>query len=202
MLIWKVRDVRIPKKERQERLQQLVKENPFFTDEDLSKHFKVSVQTIRLDRLECGIPELRKRLQQVATETMENKVKSLHTDEVIGDMIDLVLDESAISIFDVTEDHVFQRNQIARGHHLFAQANSLAVAVMDDALALTAKSTIEFLKPVTVGDRVVARATVNKKTVHDKRTTVNVVSMVNQIPVFTGEFHMYRTTDNKQEESQ
>lgn len=197
-----MRDVRIPKKERQERLQQLVKENPFFTDEDLSKHFKVSVQTIRLDRLECGIPELRKRLQQVATETMENKVKSLHTDEVIGDMIDLVLDESAISIFDVTEDHVFQRNQIARGHHLFAQANSLAVAVMDDALALTAKSTIEFLKPVTVGDRVVARATVNKKTVHDKRTTVNVVSMVNQTPVFTGEFHMYRTTDNKQEESQ
>lgn len=195
-----MRDVRVPKKERQKALQQLVKENPFYTDEDLSKHFQVSVQTIRLDRLACGIPELRKRLQQVATETMDNKVKSLHTDEVIGDMIDLVLDESAISIFDVTEDHVFQRNRIARGHHLFAQANSLAVAVMDDALALTAKSTIEFLKPVTVGDRVVARATVQTETVHEKRTIVEVLSTVNQIPVFVGTFHMYRTTDNKQEE--
>lgn len=192
--------MRIPKKERQKQLQQLVKENPFYTDEDLSNHFRVSVQTIRLDRLECGIPELRKRLQLVATETMENKVKSLHTDEVIGDMIDLVLDESAISILDVTEDHVFQRNQIARGHHLFAQANSLAVAVMDDALALTAKSTIEFLKPVTVGDRVVARATVQQETVQEKRTIVEVVSTVNQVPVFTGAFYMYRTTDKQQEE--
>lgn len=189
--------MRIPKKERQASLMRLVDENPFLTDEDLSKHYQVSVQTIRLDRLECGIPELRKRLQEVASKTMENEVKSLQTDEVIGDIIDIKLDESAISIFDVTRDHVFQRNQIARGHHLFAQANSLAVAVMDDELALTAKSTIEFLVPVKVGDRVVARAVVKNETVKPKRTLVEVVSTVNQEVVFTGQFHMYRTTEEK-----
>jgi len=188
----------MPKGERQELLQKLVERNPFLTDEELSKRYDVSVQTIRLDRLECGIPELRKRLLNVASQTMEDKVKSLGTDEVLGDIIDIVLDERAISIFDVTIDHVFQRNGIARGHHLFAQANSLAVAVMDDDLALTVKSSIDFLKPVKAGDRVVARAEVNKESLLEKRTLVEVVSTVGDVQVFTGKFYMYRTTDRKQ----
>ncbi|MCZ2257062.1 transcription factor FapR [Sporosarcina sp. G11-34] len=190
--------MRMPKRERQELLQKLVERNPFLTDEELSKRYDVSVQTIRLDRLECGIPELRKRLLNVASQTMEDKVKSIGTDEVLGDIIDIVLDERAISIFDVTIDHVFQRNGIARGHHLFAQANSLAVAVMDDDLALTVKSSIDFLKPVKAGDRVVARAEVNKESLLEKRTLVEVVSTVGDVQVFTGKFYMYRTTDRKQ----
>ena len=191
----------MPKKERQGLLGTLLEENPFLTDEDLSRHFHVSVQTIRLDRLECGIPELRERLKNVASRTMTGEVKSLHTDEVIGDIIDLKLDDSALSIFDVTEDHVFQRNGIARGHHLFAQANSLAVAVMDDELALTVKSTINFLKPVKAGDRVVARAEVRLVSSVEKRTLVEVVSTVGDVKVFTGEFYMYRTTDKTREGS-
>lgn len=190
----------MPKKERQGLLKKLVEQNPFLTDEELSKHYRVSVQTIRLDRLECRIPELRKRLKQVATQTMAGEVKSLGSDEVIGDIIDMKLDERALSIFDVTLDHVFQRNGIARGHHLFAQANSLAVAVMDDDLALTAKSTMEFLKPVKAGDRVVARAKVQKESLVEKRTVVDVVSTVGDITVAIGQFYMYRTTDEKQEE--
>ena len=128
-------------------------------------------------------------------------MKSLHSDEIIGDIIDIELDKRALSIFDVTKDHVFQRNGIARGHHLFAQANSLAVAVMDDDLALTVKSTIHFLKPVKAGDRVVARAEVKKESSLEKRTLVEVVSTVGDETVFTGEFYMYRTTDRKQEET-
>ena len=190
--------MRMPKVERQELLQELVERNPFLTDDELSKRYDVSVQTIRLDRLECGIPELRKRLLNVASQTMEEKVKSIGTDEVLGDIIDIVLDERALSIFDVTIDHVFQRNGIARGHHLFAQANSLAVAVMDDDLALTVKSSIDFLKPVRAGERVVARAEVNKESLLEKRTLVEVVSTVGDVEVFIGQFYMYRTTDRKQ----
>lgn len=192
--------MRKPKKERQQLLEELLEENPFLTDEELSGHFHVSVQTIRLDRLECGIPELRERLKNVASRTMTGEVKSLHSDEVIGDIIDIQLDDNALSIFDVTADHVFQRNGIARGHHLFAQANSLAVAVMDEDLALTVKSTIHFLKPVKAGDRVVARAEVKKESSMEKRTLVEVVSTVGDETVFTGEFYMYRMTDEKQEE--
>ncbi|MFP3442486.1 hypothetical protein R0K18_32615, partial [Pantoea sp. SIMBA_133] len=60
-----------------------------------------------------------------------DEVKALPIDEVIGQVIDLQLDESAISILDIRPEHVFSRNKIARGHHLFAQANSLAVAIID-----------------------------------------------------------------------
>jgi acyl-coenzyme A thioesterase PaaI-like protein len=193
--------MRRPKRERQRLLGKLLEQNPFLTDEELSDHFHVSVQTVRLDRLERGIPELRERMKNVATQKMTEKVKSLHTDEVIGDIVDIKLDERALSIFDVTEDHVFQRNGIARGHHLFAQANSLAVAVMDEDLALTVKSTLNFLKPVKAGDRVVARAEVKKESLVEKRTLVEVVSTVGDETVFTGEFFMYRMTDMKQEES-
>ena len=190
----------MPKRERQLLLKKLVEEDPFLTDEELSKRYDVSVQTIRLDRLECGIPELRKRLKRVASQSMTGEVKSLSADEIIGDIIDIELDKRALSIFDVTIDHVFQRSGIARGHHLFAQANSLAVAVMDEDLALTVKSTIDFLKPVKAGDRVIARAEVKKESNLEKRTLVEVVSKVGDVVVFTGQFYMYRTTERKQEE--
>lgn len=187
--------MRVPKRERQRQLAVSLEQNPFMTDEELSKQFNVSVQTIRLDRLECGIPELRERLKTVASRTIEAEVKSLQSDEVIGEIVDIELDKRAISIFDVTEDHVFQRNGIARGHHLFAQANSLAVAVLDDELALTVTSTINFLKPVKAGDRVIARAIVDKSRSSGKRMFVEVMSTVGNETVFTGEFQMYHTTE-------
>ncbi len=189
------------KKDRQRELVLLLETNPFMTDDELAEHFIVSVQTIRLDRLECGIPELRIRLKDVAVRTMQEEVKSLAVDEIIGDIIDIELDKRALSIFDVSEEHVFHRNGIARGHHLFAQANSLAVAVMDDDLALTMKSMLHFLKPVKVGDRVIAKADVVMDHSNKKRALVTIVSKVGDDTVFTGEFHMYRTTDRKQEES-
>ena len=99
-------------------------------------------------------------LKSVAANNYEEEVKSLPIDEVIGEIIDIDLDNRAISIFDIKSEHVFQRNGIARGHHLFAQANSLAVAVINDELALNRKSNITFVKPVKVGDRVIAKAVV------------------------------------------
>ena len=118
----------------------------------------MSIQTVRLDRMELSIPELRERIKHVATKQHEEDVKSLPLEEVVGEIIDIELDRHAISIFEVKIEHVFKRNQIARGHHLFAQANSLAVAVIDEELALTAKSTIRYIRPVKLGERVVAKA--------------------------------------------
>ena len=75
--------------------------------------------------MELSIPELRERIKYVAEKSFEDEVKSLPIEEIIGEIIDIELDQSAISIFDVKREHVFVRNGIARGHHLFAQANSL-----------------------------------------------------------------------------
>lgn len=184
--------MKMNKKERQKELAHTIKLTPFITDEELAKNFCVSIQTIRLDRMELSIPELRKRIKSVAIE----KIKSLPIDEVIGEIIDLELDDKAISILNIGPEHVFSRNKIARGHHLFAQANSLAVAVINDELALTAKSEIKFKRQVKQNERVVAKAIVEKK--KDKTLTlVKVESFVGTEKVFTGLFHMYRSKDQE-----
>lgn len=181
------------KQERQKKLIETIKANPFITDEDLASHFTVSVQTIRLDRLELSIPELRERIKHVASKSFEDEVRSLPLNEVIGEMVDIELDQRAISIFDVKSEHVFMRNSIARGHHLFAQANSLAVAVINDELALTVTSTLSFVKPVKLGDRVIAKAIVVSKDEEKNRTFVEVTSSVENEVVFSGQFEMFRT---------
>ncbi|MCM3610798.1 transcription factor FapR [Planococcus sp. MERTA32b] len=188
------------KRERQTALLESINENPFVTDEELSAEFNVSVQTIRLDRMELSIPELRERIKHVAVKTFEDEVKSLPIDEVIGEIIDIELDEKAISIFDVKPEHVFQRNQIARGHHLFAQANSLAVAIINEELALTVKSELQFLRPVKAGQRIVAKATVIERQPEKNRAFVKVVSTVDQVTVFIGTFEMYRMTEQSEGE--
>lgn len=183
------------KKERQQLLIETIKNNPFITDDELSIQFSVSVQTIRLDRLELSIPELRERIKHVASKSFEDELQSLSLHEVIGEMVDIELDKRAISIFDVKLEHIFKRNQIARGHHLFAQANSLAVAVIKDELALTVKSNLSFVKPVKLGDRVIAKAIVTQKDQEKNRTFVEVISTVENEIVFEGQFEMYRTNE-------
>lgn len=184
------------KVERQRLLQETIENTPFITDEELARKFSVSIQTIRLDRMELSIPELRERIKSVAKDQWNETVKSLPLDEVIGEIIDLELDDRAISILEIKEDLVFSRNKIARGHHLFAQANSLAVAVIDDELALTAKSELTFIRQVKLSERVVAKAKVLGKT-DEGLTKVQVKSFVDNEPVFIGKFYMYRSTGTK-----
>ncbi len=186
--------MRLAKRERQKKLVETIENNPFVTDEELAEKFSVSIQTIRLDRMELAIPELRERIKSVAEKHVKDQVKSLPLNEVIGEIIDLQLDESAISIFDVKREHVFTRNSIARGHHLFAQANSLAVAVIDVELALTVKASIHFTRPVQLGERVVAKAKVRKQSACKERMIVDVESFVGRELAFKGQFEMYRSS--------
>ncbi|QGH34498.1 transcription factor FapR [Gracilibacillus salitolerans] len=185
------------KKERQSMLKETIEAKPFITDDALAKLFDVSIQTIRLDRMELNIPELRERIKSVATNNWNETVKALPIDEVIGEIIDLELDERAISILDITTEHVFSRNKIARGHHLFAQANSLAVAVINDELALTANADIKFTRQVVQGERVIAKAHV-AGTEKNNRTVVEVHSYVDNETVFSGVFEMFRSNQEKE----
>lgn len=188
--------MKLKKENRQQQLINTIDTTPFITDEELSRKFNVSIQTIRLDRLELAIPELRERIKFVATNQWNETVKALPLEEVIGEIIDLELDERAISILVIEAEQVFSRNKIARGHYLFAQANSLAVAVIDDELALTKKSEIEFKRQVKLGEKVVAKALVEKSS-DPRLTVVNVNSFVENELVFQGVFHMYRSRNEK-----
>lgn len=181
---------RIPKKKRQEELKNVVDENPLITDEELAKKFQVSIQTIRLDRMELGIPEQRERLKSMAKENNDH-VKSLQINEVIGEILDLQLDQYGISMMEIQEDQVFNKTGIARGHYIFAQANSLAVALINEEIALTAKAEIRFIRPVYLNERLVAKAKVIDQ--HFDRSEIEVETFVRNEIVFKGKFTVYRS---------
>jgi acyl-coenzyme A thioesterase PaaI-like protein len=186
--------VRLSKKERQRQLTLALQQNPFATDEEMARQFGVSIQTIRLDRMELGIPELRERIKHMAEENFD-RVRSLAPEEVIGEIVELHLDRGGTSILEIKREHVFSRNRIARGHYLFAQANSLAVAIIDAEIVLTASASIRFLRPVRLGEKCVARAKVVKESAH--RVQVDVRTYVEEEIVFQGVFDMYRASGDE-----
>jgi acyl-coenzyme A thioesterase PaaI-like protein len=190
---------RIPKRQRHQQLSRLLEENPFLTDRELTRLLKVSIQTVRLDRLELAIPELRERLKMMA-ERSYDPVKSLPLHEVIGDIVDLQLDKSGISMFEIREEHVFSRSGIARGHHVFAQANSLAVAVINDEIALTASADIRFIRPARLGEKCIAKAYVRSSGASKGKAKVEVFTYVGEEMVFQGHFVIYRSTGESEHE--
>ena len=153
---------RMKKADRQRFLLEYIQETPFLTDEELSKRLHVSIQTIRLDRLELGVPELRERIKKMA-EDAQLKVKSMSNRDVVGELIDLELGKSGISLMTVTEDMVFEKTKVARGYHVFSQANSLALAVIDAPAAVTGVANIKYKIPIEVGEKLIAKAEIVKR---------------------------------------
>ena len=78
------------KKERQVKLTEMLRNDPFLTDEELAELLEVSVPTVRLDRLELGVPELRQRIREMASKNYE-KLRTLRAEEVIGEIVELNL---------------------------------------------------------------------------------------------------------------
>src|SRR5665648_986285 len=150
------------KEERRKVLGEELAQHPFFTDDELAQRFKVSVSTIRLDRGALGIPELRERTRAVAQEAYST-LKSLDDQELIGELRELVIGERASSELMIKETMVLAKARVARGHYLFAQANSLAIALVDAPMALTGSVELKFMRPVQLGEVVVAVGKVLKR---------------------------------------
>ena len=141
------------------KLQKLVRKDPFLTDEQLAKALKVSVPTIRLDRLALNIPELRERIRVMAS-TASTRLKAIDQKDIVGELIDLELNKSAISTLTITNEMVLGKTGVGRGYFMFAMADTLALALVDTEFALTAVSNVKYKVPVYPGDRLVAKADV------------------------------------------
>ncbi|HZK34930.1 MAG TPA: transcription factor FapR [Bacillota bacterium] len=183
----------LPKRERQRQLIEKLKKDPFITDEELSDDFNVSIQTVRLDRLELGIPELRERIRSVASDNY-SKIKTIEAKEIIGEIVDIELGENGLSILETTNDMVFEKTQIVRGHYIFAQAESLAIAVIDAKVALTGVANIKYKKPIYAGDKLVAKAHVHR--VRGNKYFVWVFIRVKQEEAFRGKFILVSVDEN------
>lgn len=175
---------RLSKQRRQKVLVDLLQRDPLQTDAALARRFSVSVQTIRLDRMELGLPEMRERARDLASRV--HRIKSMLVRDVVGELLDLELGKRGRSVLKTDESMAFSTNPIVRGHYLFAQANSLAVAVIDAEAALTSTARLRYLRPVCVGEKVVAQALFRQQ--RRRRSLVRVESTVGDEVVFTGSF--------------
>lgn len=177
----------LPKKERQKVLLEKLDNGPFLTDEELAELLNVSVPTIRLDRLELGIPELRERIKNVAEKNID-KVKSLHGREMVGELVDLQLGVSGISILQTTPDMAFEKTKIIRGHFIYSMAESLAIAVMDAAAALVGVANIKYKSPIYAGTRLTAKAVVRRVREKQYIVWVNIFEKDKTVESFRGKF--------------
>ncbi|MCW2278413.1 transcription factor FapR [Heliophilum fasciatum] len=180
------------KESRHDRLRQALNEDLFLTDSELARLLGVSIQTVRLDRMEIGIPELRERTRQVAAERLR-QVRAISGAEIVGELTHLVLGREGSSSLRITDDMLFTKRAIARGHYLFSQANSLAIAIVDAPVALTGLARVRYRRPVTRGEQVDARAEVLR--VVGSRHLIRVVSQVNEDVVFSAKFYIVAKDD-------
>lgn len=188
----KVRRIVVNKTERQRRLVRFLKSDPFLTDEDLSQILRVSVQTIRLDRFELKIPEFKERVLNVAKNPGLSP-RTLTGGELVGKMVDLEVGSSGISILTVTPEMTLSKTRYIRGHHLFAQANSLAVAVIDAEIALTGIARVNFKRPVFCGEKVLAKALIRLN--KGNKYMVKVTSHVKDEIVLVGRFLIFAVAE-------
>ncbi|MCX7711052.1 MAG: transcription factor FapR [Clostridia bacterium] len=173
------------KKERQSILLEKVKNDPFLTDEELADKLSVSIPTIRLDRLELGIPELRERIKNVAEENY-SKVKTIKSKEIVGELLDITLGERGLSILETNDSMVFEKTRVVRGHFIYSFAESIAIAVIDAEAALVGVANIKYKTPVYAGSKLIAKAEVRH--IRGSKYIVWVKIFEKQVEVFRGKF--------------
>ncbi|TFB08090.1 transcription factor FapR [Candidatus Atribacteria bacterium MT.SAG.1] len=189
----------LSKFERQRRIKENISKNPFLSDKKLAELFNFSVQTIRLDRLEMGIPEMRKRIVQVAKKTSSiDKVKSLSKEEIVGELIDMEIGKNGIAILKTTKDMAFNRTGIVRSHYIFSLADSLAISIIDAEVALTGIARLSYKKPVYAGQTLVAKARIARNKGNKYLVSVHVKS--DQKEVFTGKLVIFTVNHNVEKE--
>lgn len=173
---------------RRKRLDEELQKNPFLADEKLAELLGVSIHTIRADRRKAGIPEVRKRGGDFSHGLFANP-KTLSVQEIVGEILEIELDHEGLSLYEPSPESGLAKSGIVRGHVLFAQANSLANAIVDAEVALTGEARVRFLAPLYVGEKVLAKAVVVASNRHAK--DVKVVMKSKDKLVFEGLFTIH-----------
>jgi hypothetical protein len=173
------------KKSRQLRLSQILENDPLTTDEELALKLQVSISTVRLDRALLGIPELRERTKRRAQEAT-SRLRSLSLSEIVGDLIGLEPNNWALSILKATRDMAFRNTELIWDHYIFAQASSIAIAVIEADTVIVDSMRGEYKGHAYIGDSLIAKAKVgiNK----DGATIVSVRTRVANQEIFVGRF--------------
>lgn len=150
------------RKKRNKLIIEYLEKDPFANDEKLAKSFGVSVNTIRLDRARLGIKELRERIKEKASKNMD-KVISLSKEEIIGNIIEIVPGKRATSVMEAEEYMTFESSDVVKGYHIYSMAESLAISIVPNKVALVGIANIKYAKKILKGEVIYAEAEVKKK---------------------------------------
>lgn len=153
---------KLKKPERQQQLKEKLHQTPFITDEELADFFGVSVPTIRLDRLELGIPELRERIKAMAQEHALEYNEGSRPIHVTGELLEITMGKSGLSLLIPTDDMVDEHG-IVEPHHLYAQAYSLAKAIVGYPVAITGVGNVKYKSPARRERKLIAKAEVVRR---------------------------------------
>jgi hypothetical protein len=173
------------KKNRHDRLLKLIEQNPLATDEELAASLEASVSTIRLDRAVLGVPELRERMRSMAQKAT-SRLRSLRQNEVVGDLLELEPNKWALSVLETRREMAFRKTDMVWDHYIYAQASSIAIAVVEADLVIVDSMRGEYKGHARVGDSLVARAKVGVQ--KDGKYIVSVRTKVGEKEIFVGRF--------------
>ena len=173
------------RKLRQDKLSEIIKANPLITDNELAAQLGVSISTVRLDRALMGVPELRERIRSMAQDAV-SKLRSLSPSEVIGDLLELEPDKWALSVLRTAKDMAFRFTDIVSDNYVYAQAGSIAVAVINAAKVIIGSMRGHYRGHAHVGDTLIARAKVGVN--RDGKRIVSVRTRAGDREIFIGRF--------------
>ena len=137
--------------------------NPLATDESLSKHFNVSINTIRLDRARLGIKELKERLKDRVEKAMSN-VTSISANEFVGDLVEFIPGVKAVSRLEVKDYMLFEEMNVVRGQYIYAFAETIAISLIPTKAALVGVANIKYVERIEENHVIYAHAEVKRKT--------------------------------------
>ncbi len=168
---------------RRDALSATLARDPLLTDAALAGLLGVSVQTVRLDRMALGIPEVRGRARAVAERTLRGGAVRA----VRGEVLDLEPGVSAVALLptDPVESAAW-----ASDTALFADAEALALAASGLVPADVRLVNVKFRRPGRVQGRLVAKAEVlQRRPVADgERRVVLVQIRADDQPLFRAKF--------------
>jgi hypothetical protein len=173
------------KQKRHERLVNMLNSDPLVSDNRLALELGVSVGTIRLDREALNLPGLRERTRLMA-ERESGRLASLKRDEVLGDILELEPNRRAMSVLPTNRDHAFRHTNLIADHYIYAQAATLAVAVVREALAVIGSARARFGHFSYVGEKLTANAKVRAH--KDGKYMVSVHTRAGEREIFVARF--------------
>lgn len=173
------------KQQRHKQLIKLIETNPLMTDGEIAAALSVSLSTVRLDRGLLSIPEVRERMRSMA-EHATSKLKSMKSEEVAGELLELEPNKWALSMLSTSEEMAFRHTNLVSDYYIYAQAATLAIATIDAEMVVMGAARLRYKQPAFVGEKIIARSKVG--THKADKYVVSVHARVDDREIFVGRF--------------